>query len=141
VAETFVHRIGRTARAGASGEAIALCAPEEVPLLRAAERLMGLGGGAAGSASEPARKPQGSRPPRQQRPAPQTPRSEARTRAPQREAAPRGRKAAREELWDNHRDAEPARDAERPRAVKARPPAAGAQRASSQPRQRQDGHR
>jgi ATP-dependent RNA helicase RhlE len=33
-----VHRIGRTARAGASGQAIALVAPDEVGLLRAIER-------------------------------------------------------------------------------------------------------
>jgi len=40
VAETYVHRIGRTARAGASGAAVALCDPEEKPLLRAIEKLM-----------------------------------------------------------------------------------------------------
>ncbi|MEM1037867.1 MAG: DEAD/DEAH box helicase [Pseudomonadota bacterium] len=40
VAEVYVHRIGRTARAGASGEAITLCAPAEIRLLRAIERLM-----------------------------------------------------------------------------------------------------
>ncbi|MFT8243497.1 DEAD/DEAH box helicase [Roseomonas sp. BN140053] len=39
VSETYVHRIGRTARAGASGEAVALVSPEDVPLLRAVERL------------------------------------------------------------------------------------------------------
>ncbi|WP_424136877.1 DEAD/DEAH box helicase [Roseomonas chloroacetimidivorans] len=39
VPETYVHRIGRTARAGASGEAVALVAPDEVALLRAVERL------------------------------------------------------------------------------------------------------
>nr|WP_314076420.1 DEAD/DEAH box helicase [uncultured Roseococcus sp.] len=38
VPETYVHRIGRTARAGASGQAIALVAPDEVGLLRAIER-------------------------------------------------------------------------------------------------------
>jgi ATP-dependent RNA helicase RhlE len=38
--ETYVHRIGRTARAGASGAAIALCDPEELPNLRAIERLI-----------------------------------------------------------------------------------------------------
>jgi ATP-dependent RNA helicase RhlE len=42
VPETYVHRIGRTARAGAAGQAIALCAPDENQLLRAAERLMGV---------------------------------------------------------------------------------------------------
>jgi ATP-dependent RNA helicase RhlE len=39
VAEAYVHRIGRTARAGAEGKAISLCDPEERDLLRAIERL------------------------------------------------------------------------------------------------------
>ena len=39
VPETYVHRIGRTARAGADGVAVALCCGEEVSLLRAVERL------------------------------------------------------------------------------------------------------
>jgi ATP-dependent RNA helicase RhlE len=42
VAESYVHRIGRTARAGADGKAISLCTPEEVKLLRSIERLMGI---------------------------------------------------------------------------------------------------
>lgn len=37
-AETYVHRIGRTARAEADGRAISLCAPEEVALLRVIEK-------------------------------------------------------------------------------------------------------
>lgn len=40
-AETHIHRIGRTARADKEGEAISLCAPEEVGNLRAIERLLG----------------------------------------------------------------------------------------------------
>jgi ATP-dependent RNA helicase RhlE len=40
VAETYVHRIGRTGRAGAPGTAISLCDAEEAPLLRAVERLI-----------------------------------------------------------------------------------------------------
>ncbi len=40
VAETYVHRIGRTGRAGAPGTAITLCDAEEAPLLRAVERLI-----------------------------------------------------------------------------------------------------
>lgn len=36
--ETYVHRIGRTARAGASGIAISLCGSEEVGIYRAIER-------------------------------------------------------------------------------------------------------
>ena len=41
VAETYVHRIGRTARAGADGIAISLCGPDEAPLLHAIEKLIG----------------------------------------------------------------------------------------------------
>ena len=40
VAESYVHRIGRTARAGASGTAWSFCAEEERPLLRDIERLI-----------------------------------------------------------------------------------------------------
>lgn len=39
VPESYVHRIGRTARAGAEGIAISLCGSEERPLLREIERL------------------------------------------------------------------------------------------------------
>ncbi|MCE9591655.1 MAG: DEAD/DEAH box helicase [Planctomycetes bacterium] len=39
VPETYVHRIGRTARAGASGIAISFCDPEERSYLRDIERL------------------------------------------------------------------------------------------------------
>jgi superfamily II DNA/RNA helicase len=40
VPETYVHRIGRTARAGADGIAISLCDGEEAPLLRDIEKLI-----------------------------------------------------------------------------------------------------
>ncbi len=39
-AETYVHRIGRTARKGLSGIAISLCDPSERPEIKAIERLM-----------------------------------------------------------------------------------------------------
>ena len=39
VPEAYVHRIGRTARAGAAGRAISLCDNAERPLLRAIEKL------------------------------------------------------------------------------------------------------
>ncbi len=39
VPESYVHRIGRTARAGAAGIAIAFCAQDERPLLRDIEKL------------------------------------------------------------------------------------------------------
>jgi ATP-dependent RNA helicase RhlE len=41
VAETYVHRIGRTARAGATGVALSLCDASERPYLRAIEKLTG----------------------------------------------------------------------------------------------------
>ncbi|WP_092783548.1 DEAD/DEAH box helicase [Rhodospira trueperi] len=41
VPEAYVHRIGRTARAGKSGTAISLCDPTEQGLLRDIERLIG----------------------------------------------------------------------------------------------------
>ena len=42
VPETYVHRIGRTGRAGCEGSAIAFCSEEERPLLRDIEKLTGL---------------------------------------------------------------------------------------------------
>ena len=39
--ETYVHRIGRTARAGASGSAVSFCDTEEKRLLKQVERLLG----------------------------------------------------------------------------------------------------
>ncbi|MGO1585383.1 DEAD/DEAH box helicase [Mesonia sp.] len=41
VAETYVHRIGRTGRAKASGSAIAFCDGEERPYLKSIEKLIG----------------------------------------------------------------------------------------------------
>ncbi len=40
IPESYVHRIGRTARAGASGVAISLCGPDERPFLRDIEKLL-----------------------------------------------------------------------------------------------------
>ncbi|HUO53817.1 MAG TPA: DEAD/DEAH box helicase [Rhodoblastus sp.] len=68
VPEAYVHRIGRTARAGAEGEAISLCDHEERDLLRAIEKLtkqaiattdLRLAPGAAAEISAPAKKPGG----------------------------------------------------------------------------------
>ena len=41
VSEDYVHRIGRTARAGAEGLALSLVGPEDRPLLRDIEKLLG----------------------------------------------------------------------------------------------------
>jgi len=40
VPEDYVHRIGRTARAGTTGSAVSLVSPDEAPLLRDIERLL-----------------------------------------------------------------------------------------------------
>jgi len=40
VADNYVHRIGRTARAGADGAAVAFCAPDEMDLLKSIEKVM-----------------------------------------------------------------------------------------------------
>ena len=40
--ESYVHRIGRTARAGAEGIALSFCSAEEVDILRGIERLTGV---------------------------------------------------------------------------------------------------
>ncbi|WP_430324096.1 helicase-related protein, partial [Salmonella enterica] len=42
VPEQYVHRIGRTARAGADGVAMSFCAPDEKPYLRDIEKLTGV---------------------------------------------------------------------------------------------------
>jgi ATP-dependent RNA helicase RhlE len=41
VAEDYVHRIGRTGRAGAEGQALSLVTVEDLPLLRAINRVLG----------------------------------------------------------------------------------------------------
>src|SRR5208283_2280661 len=40
VPEDYVHRIGRTARAGLTGQAVSLVAPDEIPLLRDIEKVL-----------------------------------------------------------------------------------------------------
>ncbi|MFN3145672.1 MAG: DEAD/DEAH box helicase [Paracoccaceae bacterium] len=71
VAENYVHRIGRTARAGASGQAVAFCAKDEMSELRAVEKLLKTGipvvGGESWSSGQPPRKPAANRPARQRR--------------------------------------------------------------------------
>ena len=42
VAENYIHRIGRTARAGAEGAAVAFCSPAELSELKAIEKVMNL---------------------------------------------------------------------------------------------------
>ncbi len=57
IPESYVHRIGRTARAGAEGVAISFCDAEEVPYLRAIEKLIRMAIPASGSRSAHAPQP------------------------------------------------------------------------------------
>jgi len=61
--ESYVHRIGRTARAGAEGSAISFVSADEASLLRAIERLIRMQIPASGETTEvataPAARPQG----------------------------------------------------------------------------------
>ncbi len=92
VAEAYVHRIGRTARAGAEGEAVAFCAPDEQKLLRDIERLMKTPVPVAGG--EPARK-EPAPAPRGQRRQPQTRRPNASAERPKGKRRPARRRGAK----------------------------------------------
>ncbi|OWJ75197.1 MULTISPECIES: DEAD/DEAH box helicase [Haematobacter] len=62
VPENYVHRIGRTARAGADGRAVAFCAPAEISELRAIEKVMKIAIPVAGGeppVGEPQKRAQG----------------------------------------------------------------------------------
>jgi ATP-dependent RNA helicase RhlE len=79
VPEDYVHRIGRTGRAGAEGEAVSLVSPEERPLMAAIERLMNrkveireVPGFEPGNA-QPRREPQHQHRPQQHKPQHQKP--------------------------------------------------------------------
>jgi len=96
VAEDYVHRIGRTGRAGSTGEAVSLVGHEERPLLAAIERLMNrqvekqiIPGFEPGTAPSRPREPE--RRPRQAQPRAGKPRREQ----PRRESRPQPRQEAR----------------------------------------------
>lgn len=104
VPENYVHRIGRTARAGAEGSAVAFCAPAEMEELMAVEKVLKKAipviGGApwamdiAKAAPKPGQgrgRPQGGRP--GQKPAGQKPAS-ARPQGAKPEGRPQGAKPA-----------------------------------------------
>ncbi|MEP4198957.1 MAG: DEAD/DEAH box helicase [Aliishimia sp.] len=64
VPENYVHRIGRTARAGAEGQAVAFCAPDEAPYLRDIQKIMKMdipvaSGTAWAGVAAPSGRPQG----------------------------------------------------------------------------------
>ncbi|MFC5989324.1 DEAD/DEAH box helicase [Limoniibacter endophyticus] len=62
VAEAYVHRIGRTARAGADGAAVAFCSSTDMHLLRAIEKLMSIKIEVAGGEEPVAERPAGRKP-------------------------------------------------------------------------------
>ncbi len=72
VPETYVHRIGRTGRAGCAGRAYSFCAEEEIPLLRDIEKTIGrripVDAGAERPEWAPADPPEFPAPRREQRP-------------------------------------------------------------------------
>ncbi len=126
VAEDYVHRIGRTGRAGVEGEAVSLVSPEERPLLAAIERLMNrkveqriIEGFEAGSVSPEPREP-GPQPRRGQQ--------------PRRERQPRRDQPSRRDSQPR-RDPQPRRDAQ-PRHAHSQP-----RNASAQPRRGRQGPR
>ena len=122
VSEDYVHRIGRTGRAGSTGEAISLVSADDRPLLRDIEKLIGRkieekavdgfaptkGGGTAEVDDRPPMQPRG-----QQRRGQQQPRGNgARTQAPR----PSTRTATGERPQHARRDQQPRRGDQQPRS-------------------------
>jgi ATP-dependent RNA helicase RhlE len=95
VAEDYVHRIGRTGRAGIEGEAVSLVSPEERPLLAAIERLINrrveqraVAGFEVGSASQEPREPR-PQPRREQQKPRREPQQRRAQQQPKRDSQPR----------------------------------------------------
>jgi len=100
VSEDYVHRIGRTGRAGVTGEAVALVSGEDRPLLAAIERLIGkkieqriIAGFEPSKAYQTARHAPEERRPQQRRGRRPT------TNAPSRQGRPGAGKASPESRW------------------------------------------
>jgi ATP-dependent RNA helicase RhlE len=134
VPESYVHRIGRTARAGADGVAIALCAPDEREYLRDIEKLTGRrlnvvaspGGVRLASdtnASEPDSEsaPERREVPRHARPAPARGGRDDRAGASQRNGRHQGRPGERSARGGDR----PQRDGDRPQRNGERPQGEG----------------
>lgn len=117
VPEAYVHRIGRTARAGASGFAVAFCSPEEQKLLRAIEKVIKM--------QIPAMMADGSPAPVDQRPAPRKTTGARRGRGG---GAPVDAGNPNKKPWHKRRSAGPEGDAKgkRPRRRKPSGPKAAA---------------
>jgi ATP-dependent RNA helicase RhlE len=111
--ESYVHRIGRTARAGATGVAISLCDHDEVPYLRSIEKLIRMGLPATDRRSSPGRdlNPPAAAP-------------ERRHEAPRRDRHQRGRRGAPQHSHAAGNHAAPARPAH-PKPAHAKPAHSG----------------
>ncbi len=94
VPDNYVHRIGRTARAGREGEAIALCAPEEIGLLGQIEALMKIEVPTAGGVRPAAGRSEGGRGGAPRRRGRSGPDAAAEHPAPAKGRRPRRRRAA-----------------------------------------------
>ena len=162
VSEDYVHRIGRTGRAGSTGEAISLVSADDRPLLRDIEKLIGRtidqksvegfaptkGGGAAEVDDRPPMQPRN-----QQRRGQQQPRSNAaRTQAPRpstrdgtsrpaRDGAPRPQQARRGDQQPRRSDQQPRGDQQPRSNENARPQRPQGARPGARPQQGQGGYR
>ena len=96
--ESYVHRIGRTARAGAEGIAISLCDQDEVPYLRSIEKLIRMGVPATDRRTNPGRDLN-------------APAAERRHEGPRRDRNQRGRRGALQYSHAANGHAAPARPA------------------------------
>jgi ATP-dependent RNA helicase RhlE len=129
VAEDYIHRIGRTGRAGAEGEAVSLIGHDDRPLLAAIERLMNrkveqrvIAGFEPGTASsephqpDPGRHHQQQRRPQQQNQRrggqQQQPRRDGQQQQPRRDGQPQQRRDGQQPRRDGQ---QPRRDGQQPR--------------------------
>ena len=120
IPESYVHRIGRTARAGADGIAISFCSHDELPFLRDIEKLIRMAIPATGTASQPrpgARAAAAAAWPQRQRPRP------ARATAKRRDGGRNERGGQRNGQKRSHErnDQHQSRNRQRPASGPARP--------------------
>jgi ATP-dependent RNA helicase RhlE len=139
VPEDYVHRIGRTGRAGATGEALSLVAPDEMGLLRDIERLIKralprevVPGFEHGS---PSKLPEPTAPERERAPHGHSRRS-AHHNAPRRERHPQGGQPSQAQPAGGA-EGEPRREPRRERAPAGNPPR-GPRPAGAKPQRNRD---
>jgi superfamily II DNA/RNA helicase len=113
IPESYVHRIGRTARAGADGTAISLCSHDELPYLRDIEKLIRMTIPATGQAQAP----RSSQRPQQHKDGHRQRHGQARHG---RSRNDHGRKGRRHELRQHQANAEP-RHSHQPKPNQPRP--------------------